>query len=46
MASRWTFYIGKDGRIAAIDRKVSAATHGDDIVKRIEALKSDNPNSI
>jgi peroxiredoxin Q/BCP len=46
MASRWTFYIGKDGRIAAIDRKVSAATHGEEIVRRLESLKSENPNSI
>ena len=27
-ASRWTFYIGADGRILDIDKKVSAASHG------------------
>ena len=26
--SRWTFYIGVDGRILAIDKLVSPATHG------------------
>jgi len=40
MASRWTFYIGKDGRIAAVDKKVSAATHGEEIVRTLESLKS------
>jgi peroxiredoxin Q/BCP len=37
-AARWTFYIGLDGRIAAIDRNVSAATHGTDVVKKLEEL--------
>lgn len=37
-ASRWTFYIGVDGRIADIDKKVSAASHGRDVVARLEAL--------
>jgi len=41
MASRWTFYIGKDGRIAAIDRKVSAGSHGEEIVRRLESMKSE-----
>jgi peroxiredoxin len=38
-ASRWTFYIGIDGRIAAIDKKVSASSHGEEVVKRLESLK-------
>lgn len=37
-AQRWTFFIGQDGRILAIDRRVSAATHGSDIVERLRAL--------
>lgn len=37
-ASRWTFYIGKDGRILDIDKDVKAATHGDAILKRLEQL--------
>jgi peroxiredoxin Q/BCP len=38
MASRWTFYIGPDGRILAIDRKVSPPTAGEDVVKKLEEL--------
>jgi len=37
-ASRWTFYIGKDGRILDIDKSVKAATRGPAIVKRLEEL--------
>jgi thioredoxin-dependent peroxiredoxin len=40
-ASRWTFYIGTDGRIAAIDRKVSAGSHGEEIVRTLERMKSE-----
>jgi len=39
-ASRWTFYIGADGRILDIDKKVSAASHGRDIVARLTQLTS------
>jgi peroxiredoxin Q/BCP len=38
LAARWTFYIGPDGRILAIDQKVSPRTAGDDIVKKLEEL--------
>jgi len=37
-ASRWTFYIGVDGRIIDIDKQVSPATHGKTIVERLAAL--------
>ena len=37
-ASRWTFYIGADGRLLAIDKRVSAASHGRDIVARLTEL--------
>lgn len=37
-ASRWTFYIGADGRILDIDDKVSAASHGADVAKRLAAF--------
>jgi peroxiredoxin Q/BCP len=37
-ASRWTFYIGVDGRILAVNRSVSAASHGPDIVKKLAEL--------
>ena len=39
-ASRWTFYIGADGRILDIDKKVSAASHGGDIVAKLTQLTS------
>ena len=39
MAQRWTFYIGPDGRILDIDTSVNAKTAGQDVVKRLEALK-------
>ena len=37
-ASRWTFYIGADGRILDIDRKVRASSHGRDVAARLTAL--------
>lgn len=37
-ASRWTFYIARDGRIADIDTRVSTATHGHDVAARLTAL--------
>lgn len=36
--SRWTHYIGVDGRILAIDTKVNVSTHGADIASRLQAL--------
>jgi len=39
-ASRWTFYIGADSRILDIDKKVSAASHGRDIVAKLTQLTS------
>jgi peroxiredoxin Q/BCP len=39
-ASRWTFYIGADGCILDIDTKVSAASHGRDIVAKLTQLTS------
>ncbi len=39
-ASRWTFYIDADGRILDIDTKVSAASHGRDIVAKLTQLTS------
>ena len=38
LAVRWTFYIGPDGKILAIDKKVSPATSGQDIVAKLTAL--------
>jgi peroxiredoxin Q/BCP len=39
LPSRWTFYIGADGRIVEIDKKVSARTHGADIVATVKRLR-------
>jgi peroxiredoxin len=38
LPSRWTFFIGRDARIAAIDRDVSPTSHGADIVVRLREL--------
>ena len=37
-AARWTFYIGVDGKILYIDKAVSPATAGQEIVQRLAAL--------
>lgn len=37
-ASRWTFYIGPDGKILDIDKKVSVKTAGEDMVAKLSAL--------
>jgi peroxiredoxin Q/BCP len=37
-ARRWTFVIGRDGRILAIDKHVSVSSHGRDIAERLAAL--------
>lgn len=37
-ASRWTFYIGTDGKIRDIDKDVSALSAGADIAKHLEQL--------
>jgi peroxiredoxin Q/BCP len=38
-ASRWTFYIGADGRILDVDKRVAASSHGADIVNKLRELK-------
>jgi peroxiredoxin len=38
-ASRWTFYIGPDGKILDIDRKVKPQTAGQDLAAKLDALK-------
>jgi peroxiredoxin Q/BCP len=38
-ASRWTFYIGPDGKILDIDKKISVRTAGEDVVKKLEQLR-------
>ena len=38
---RWTFYIGKDGKILAIDKNVKFRSHGADVVQKLAELKMD-----
>jgi peroxiredoxin Q/BCP len=35
---RWTFYIGKDGKLLYVDRVVKAATAGPDVARRLAEL--------
>ena len=37
-ANRWTFYIGKDGKILFVDDKVKAGQHGADVVAKLKEL--------
>jgi peroxiredoxin Q/BCP len=37
-AARWTFYIGIDGRILYIDRKVVPDGHGEEVPARLTSL--------
>jgi peroxiredoxin Q/BCP len=39
MSSRWTFYVDKDGRIAAIDKTVKPATSAEDMLAKLAELK-------
>ena len=36
---RWTFFIGKDGKIQYIDKGVVPKSHGDDAAKRLGDLQ-------
>ncbi|MFV2066562.1 MAG: redoxin domain-containing protein, partial [Pirellulales bacterium] len=35
---RWTYYIGKNGKIVLIDKTVNVQTHGRDVVKKLQEL--------
>jgi peroxiredoxin Q/BCP len=37
-ATRWTFYIGKDGKILYIDKEVKTGAHGSDIAAKLKEL--------
>ena len=37
-AQRWTFYIGADGKILAIDKSVKTETHGADVASKLGQL--------
>ena len=38
IANRWTFYVGADGKITAIDRQVKPATSADDMAAKLGEL--------
>jgi peroxiredoxin Q/BCP len=38
LAKRWTFYVGKDGKIAHIDKDVKVDTAGADIAAKLGEL--------
>ena len=40
VANRWTFYIGPDGKVLDIDKKVNPANSGNDVVERLKTLKA------
>lgn len=35
---RWTFIIGKDGKVLDVDKGVKAASHGDDLAEKLKEL--------
>jgi peroxiredoxin Q/BCP len=37
-AARWTFFIGPDGKILAIEKTVSPKTAGEDLARKLEEL--------
>jgi peroxiredoxin Q/BCP len=38
VASRWTFYIGKDGRILHIDQAPQPSSHGKAVAEQLSRL--------
>jgi peroxiredoxin Q/BCP len=38
VSNRWTYYIGKDGKILHVDKSVKAASHGEDIASKLAEL--------
>ena len=34
-SNRWTYYVGKDGKILHIDRSVKTSSHGEDVAKKL-----------
>ncbi len=40
LAQRWTFYIGPDGRILKVDRRVSPSRAGEDVVATLAELNT------
>lgn len=45
LPERWTFYIGKDGKVLHIDKKVSVGSHGKDVAAQLAKLKVDKKDA-
>jgi peroxiredoxin Q/BCP len=45
MATRWTYYIGKDGKIQYVDQNVKTGQHGADIAARLKELGTSEKKS-
>ena len=45
LPERWTFYIGKNGKVLHIDKKVSVGSHGKDIAAQLAKLKVETKDS-
>lgn len=39
MANRWTYYIDKNGKVAAVEQKVNVENHGKDIAAKLNELR-------
>jgi peroxiredoxin Q/BCP len=39
VSNRWTYYIGKDGKILHIDKEVKTPAHGQDVAAKLDELK-------
>ena len=37
-SNRWTYYIGKDGKVLHIQKKVSAVNHAQEIAEKLKEL--------
>ena len=45
LAKRWTFYIGKDGKIMAIEKQVKPPTSAEDMAAKLGELGVDRKSS-
>jgi peroxiredoxin Q/BCP len=44
-ANRWTIYIGEDGKILHIDKKVQTKSHGKDVTAKLKELRVEEKKS-
>ena len=45
-SNRWTFYIGADGRLLAIDKDVRPASAGEDMLRVLDGLGFERSSSV